>query len=145
MTVIASRPANLTLAFLTLCVALTAPVRAQDRPVARHIPASEAAAIIDKALASKQPQLASSSNYNMQVLRRAEARVAHREVVAHEGLALPAERALAEQHAPLPRLHEDEEPDPDEQPLGPREAEHDEDRRRAERDHERLDDGVAER
>ena len=64
--------ANLRLVCLALCLTLAAPLLAQDRPVARHIPASEAAEIIDKALAAKQPQLASSPHYNMQVLRRAE-------------------------------------------------------------------------
>ena len=60
---------------LALVLIVAAPLLAQDRPVARHIPASEATAIIEKALAAKQPQLASAANYNMQVLRRAEAGV----------------------------------------------------------------------
>lgn len=59
--------------WLALCLIVAAPVLAQDRPAARHIPASEATAIIEKALAAKQPQLASAANYNMQVLRRTEA------------------------------------------------------------------------
>lgn len=61
--------------WLPLCLIVALPVLAQDRPVARHIPASEATSIIAKALADKQPQLASAANYNMQVLRRTEAGV----------------------------------------------------------------------
>jgi mannose-6-phosphate isomerase-like protein (cupin superfamily) len=45
----------------------------QDHPPAIHIPASDAASFIDKALATKQTQLASTSEYNLQVLRRTEA------------------------------------------------------------------------
>ena len=47
-----------------------ASVMAQGTQAARHIPASEATAIIEKALASKQTQLAAGKNYNLMVLRR---------------------------------------------------------------------------
>jgi mannose-6-phosphate isomerase-like protein (cupin superfamily) len=57
---------------LTLCLAVVS-VRAQGGKATVHVPATEAASIIAKALAAKQPQLASASNYNVQVLRRAEA------------------------------------------------------------------------
>jgi mannose-6-phosphate isomerase-like protein (cupin superfamily) len=49
------------------------PPRASAAPPAIHIPASDAASFIDKALATKQTQLASTSEYNLQVLRRTEA------------------------------------------------------------------------
>lgn len=58
--------------WLALLVTVAAPVFAQNTPIARHIPAGEAASILDKALAARQPQLASGGNYNLQVVRRAE-------------------------------------------------------------------------
>ena len=64
--------AGLTLAALALCATMPASIAAQDKTAARHIPAAEAAAILEKALSSKQPQLASASNFNLMVVRRAE-------------------------------------------------------------------------
>ena len=55
-----------------VCVA-TMTLLAQDQKPAVYVPAAEAASIIQKALAAKQPQLAAASNYDVQVLRRAEA------------------------------------------------------------------------
>ena len=58
---------------LTLCL-IAMPLHGQDRDKSVvHVPADAAASIIEKALAAKQPQLAAASNYNLQVLRRAEA------------------------------------------------------------------------
>jgi mannose-6-phosphate isomerase-like protein (cupin superfamily) len=48
------------------------PLLAQNRSAVLHVPAGEAASIIEKALADKKPQLAAAPNYNMMVLRRAE-------------------------------------------------------------------------
>ena len=57
-----------------VCVA-TVPLFAQDQKPVVYVPAAEAASIIQKALTAKQPQLAAASNYDVQVLRRAEAGV----------------------------------------------------------------------
>jgi mannose-6-phosphate isomerase-like protein (cupin superfamily) len=55
-----------------LCLTVVS-LTAQDRKSVVHVPAGEATSIIEKALAAKQPQLAAASNYNVNVLRRAEA------------------------------------------------------------------------